>query len=73
MNTATRSMSFGSASGAVRTGQPGWFAKAGAAIWRALEASGEARARRHILDFADRCEALQPDLAKELRAVSSRD
>ena len=47
-----------------------WLARAGASILRSLEASGQARARRHLLDFADHCEALQPELAKELRAAA---
>jgi hypothetical protein len=47
-----------------------WLARAGATIWRALEESGRARARRHLLDFADHCEALQPELAKELRGAA---
>jgi hypothetical protein len=47
-----------------------WPARAGAAVWRALEQSGQARARRHLLDFADRCEPSQPELAKELRVAA---
>jgi hypothetical protein len=47
-----------------------WFAGAGATLWRALEIAGQARARRHLLDFADGCEALQPELAKQLRAAA---
>jgi hypothetical protein len=47
---------------------PGLALRAGRAIWRALERAGEARPRRHILDLAERCEAHQPELAKELRA-----
>lgn len=39
------------------------------AVWRALEVIGRARAQPHLLAFADRCEALQPGLAKELRAA----
>jgi hypothetical protein len=49
-----------------------WPARARAAIWSALEQSGQARARRHLLDFADRCESLQPELAKELRIAAGR-
>jgi hypothetical protein len=50
-----------------------WLARAGATVRQALEASGQARARRHLQEFADQCEALQPDLAKELRAAMARD
>jgi hypothetical protein len=46
------------------------FARAGAAVWHALEASGRARALRHLLDYADQCESQQPELAKELRAAA---
>jgi hypothetical protein len=45
----------------VRSGQ--WF-------WRAMEAHGQARARRELLQLADRYEKYQPDLARELRAAS---
>ena len=48
----------------------GLFRRIGTGIWFALEASGRVRAQRHLLDFADQCEALQPELAKELRAAS---
>jgi flagellar biosynthesis regulator FlaF len=41
----------------------------GAALWRALEATERARSRRQWQEYADRCEALQPELAKELRAA----
>jgi hypothetical protein len=54
------------------TAQRPWLARARAAIWSALEQSGQARARRHLLDFADRCESLQPELAKELRIAAGR-
>jgi hypothetical protein len=40
-----------------------------ASIHAALEASGKARARRELMDFAGRCESLQPELAHELRAA----
>ena len=56
-----------------RTISATWLGRAGAAVWRALEASGQARARRHLLDFADHCETLQPELAKELRAACRHD
>ena len=47
-----------------------WLARAGTAVWRALEQSARARAQRHLLDFADRCEGQQPELAKELRSAA---
>jgi len=47
------------------------FARIRASVLGALEASAQARARRHLLDFADRCEANQPELAKELRAAGN--
>jgi hypothetical protein len=47
-----------------------WVAGVGTAVWHALEASGEVRAQRHLLDFAEHCEDLQPELAKELRAAA---
>ena len=49
-----------------------WLAATGAKLWRALEVAGQARARRHLLAFADGCEALQPELAKELRAAANQ-
>lgn len=58
-----------------RQGQPirhSWLARAGQSIWRVLEATGQARARRHLQAFADRCEPNQPELAKELRAASDQ-
>jgi hypothetical protein len=73
MNTAVSPLSFESntpsparAGGAIRT----WGARVGKSIWRVLEVSGQARAQRHLLDFANECERLQPNLAKELRAAS---
>lgn len=51
----------------------GWLARAGVTVRNALEASAQARASRHLHEFADRCEALQPDLANELRAAALRD
>jgi hypothetical protein len=47
-----------------------WLAQAGTAFWRALQASGQARAHFELLAFADRCEATQPGLAKEMRAAA---
>ena len=50
-----------------------WLARAARAVWRALEASGQARAHAHLRAFADQCEGMQPELAKELRAaIASR-
>jgi hypothetical protein len=73
MNTAVTSLPMTSAAAAAASTGAGLrrqFKQAGAAIWRALEAAGRARAQRHLLAFADQCEALQPELAKELRAAS---
>jgi uncharacterized NAD(P)/FAD-binding protein YdhS len=67
MNTAVSSLSLQSATPGLRP----WLARTGAAIWRALEETGRARASRHLLDFADQCQALQPELAKELRMAAS--
>jgi hypothetical protein len=50
-----------------------WLARAGATVWRALEQSGRARAQRHLLEFADRCEGQQPELAKELRSAAGHN
>jgi hypothetical protein len=36
-------------------------------VWRALEAHGEARARRVILELADKWAFNQPELAEQLR------
>jgi len=49
-----------------------WLARTRAAVWHALELAAWARAQGHLLEFADRCEALQPDLASELRAAARR-
>lgn len=51
-------------------GKRHWLARAGTAVWRAFEASGQARAQRYLLDFANECESYQPELAKELRAAA---
>ena len=48
------------------------LASVGAWVWQALAAAGQARARSHLLAFADRCEASQPELAKELRSASNQ-
>jgi len=50
----------------------GWIAKVGQAVWRVLEASGQARARRDLIELANRYEALQPSFAQELRYAASR-
>lgn len=47
-----------------------WLDSAGKGIWSALEASGRARAHQALIEFADRCEASQPDLATQLRTAS---
>ena len=49
-----------------------WLARVGATVRSALEAAAQARAQRHLYDFANQCEALQPELAKELRAAALR-
>ena len=69
MNTATSSLPLAPATPRLRP----WLARAGATVWRSLEAAGQARAQRHLLDFADQCQALQPELAKELRAAARHD
>ncbi len=69
MNTAVTSLPLKPAAPA-GAGPRRWFGQVGASIWNALEATGRARAQRHLLEFADQCEALQPELAKELRAAS---
>ena len=52
------------------TGRRSRLASVGAWVSQALTTAGEARARGHLLAFADRCEASQPELAKELRSAS---
>lgn len=75
MNIAFTLLAHSPASGrATSTARPaGWLARAGNTVRQALEASARARAVRHLHEFADRCEALQPDLAKELRSAALRD
>jgi hypothetical protein len=68
MNTVVTSLPSATATPNLRA----WIARTATAIWRGLEASGQARARRELLLFADRCESLQPDLAKELRLAVGR-
>ena len=50
-----------------------WAARMGRALWRALEAQGRSRARLELRRIAERYEASQPELAKELRAASRYD
>lgn len=47
-----------------------WLNRAGNGIWKALTISARARLQPRLIDLADQCEALQPELAKELRAAS---
>ena len=47
----------------------GLVARIGASLWKWLEQVGRARARRELMELADRSEATQPELAKELRAA----
>jgi hypothetical protein len=44
------------------------FARACRSSWRSLEAYGHARARREMLELAERCETTRPELATLLRA-----
>ena len=66
MNTATSSLPVKPAAAVLRP----WLARVGGAVWRALEDSGRVRAQRHLLEFAEQCQAQQPELAKELRAAA---
>ena len=50
-----------------------WLKQAGAALSEAYIASGRVRAERQLLEFAERCEATQPELAKELRLACGQD
>ena len=72
MNTAVTSLPLtpaGDASAPAGAGLHHWFGLARKRVWAALEEAGRARAYRHLMDFADQCEAQQPELAKELRAA----
>jgi len=69
MNTAVTSLPLQAATSGFRP----WLTRTGAAVWRAFEETGRARAERHLLEFADHCEALQPELAKELRMAARHD
>jgi len=68
MNTAVSSLQVQAAPSGLRAA----LVRAGAAVWHALEDTGRARAERHLLDFADQCQALQPGLAGELRQAAAR-
>ena len=68
MNTAVNTLPIVTTDAGVRR----WFKDAGRRLWRAMEATGQARAQRHLLEFAYQCEVLQPELAKELRAAAVR-
>jgi len=46
------------------------LAAIGRAIWRFLEAWGEQRASRELLTLADRWQAQNPTLARELRSYA---
>jgi hypothetical protein len=73
MNTAVTSLPLapaGDASASAGAGLRHFFGRVGKGLWKTLEAIGQARAQRQLIDLADRCEALQPALAKELRAAT---
>ena len=44
------------------------LARVGHAIWDALEEHGKRRSDRELLAMADRCEAINPKRARELRS-----
>jgi hypothetical protein len=71
MTTLITPLSLGLPQPGRTTAVAAWLARFGSSVWRALEATGQARARRELLDFADRCESNQPELAKELRSASA--
>jgi hypothetical protein len=66
MNTAVTSLPTSPAASRLRP----WLARASLAVWHALEETGRLRAERHLLEFAEHCQAQQPELAKELRAAA---
>lgn len=73
MNTAVTSLPTPLATPAITSlgaGLRRQFRRAGAAIWRALEATARARSQIALRDLADQYEALQPALAKQLRAAT---
>jgi hypothetical protein len=74
MNTLVSTAPGRLVSGANRpTGAPfGRLGAVGRWLWHAFEVSAQTRARREMLDFADRCEGSQPGLAAELRAASGQ-
>lgn len=74
MNTAVTSLPLAPAGDASSSSGAGmrWFVRAGNGLWNALAALGRARGHRQLLVIADRCEALQPALARELRAATRR-
>ena len=47
-----------------------WLARTRRSVWDAMQLAAWARAQGHLLHFADGCEPLQPELAKELRAAA---
>jgi len=47
-----------------------WLARTRRSVWDAMQLAAWARAQSHLLHFADGCEPLQPELAKELRAAA---
>ena len=49
-----------------------WWRRAVHNAWLALAAISHARARREMLALAERCDALEPELARELRAACDR-
>ena len=73
MNTAVTSLPLapaGDASASAGAGLRHLLGRVGNGLWNALETLGRARSHVDLLEVADRCEALQPELAKELRAAT---
>ena len=72
MNIAVTSLPLAPASNASAPSGRGlrWVVRAGNGFWNGLVALGRARDRYQLLEIADRCEALQPELARELRAAA---
>lgn len=72
MNTAVTSLPLAPAGDASASSGAGlrWFVRAGNGLWNALVALGRARDQHQLLEIADRCQALQPELARELRAAT---
>ncbi len=62
----------GGAHGSLVTRSANWLSRAGATVRSALEVAAQARAQRHLYEFANQCESLQPELAKELRVAALR-